>query len=620
MKRKPQGAKRQPPKGPTLSLCMIVKNEEANLSRCLESVKGVVDEIIVVDTGSTDQTVEIARQHRARVFSHQWNDDFAAARNVSLLHATSDWILVLDADEALAPEDRTPLRKLLRHDGPTAFLLNIVSPVDDQRSSHAVINAFQRLFRNRLGIRFEGRCHEQVAPLIVQLGGTVSRSEIRVHHWGYHSRWVDLSEKRRRNMRLLKTQLAEHPDDPLSHFHLGEVYALEGRLDDAMTCYQAALSLPGLPPTNRSVVRRSLATCLLKSQQFKEAWEECQRALEEDSGYAMPHLTGAIALGKLKQYETAIEQAELYLAKAVRRGRGIHGVLDHEPNLAFAWSFKGECYLALRQIERAEACYRTALGSERDSPEAHLGMGKLFRLSGRPHEAAQAFEKAVALFKDLPQGHLALAEAYAQQERWQEAACAAEAFLKACPQDVEGLTLYAQALLKLKRLHEAEAAYRDLMSRAPSAMAHFALACLADARGDRPAAAQLCRKAWVLERTDPRIPFLLGCCLIDAGDYQGALVAFLEAERLAPSTPEIEQRLRLLRRLLEEDTCEVQNPPIPPFQKGGTGGLPYEVRSTKREVHCTPHPLPIPPPSEGEGWGGGYAPHAVAADGRGPPP
>ena len=89
----------------TLSLCMIVKNEEANLGRCLESVKGVADEIIIVDTGSTDRTVEIARQHGAKIVSHQWDDDFAVARNVSLRAATSDWILVLDADEALDEED-----------------------------------------------------------------------------------------------------------------------------------------------------------------------------------------------------------------------------------------------------------------------------------------------------------------------------------------------------------------------------------------------------------------------------------------------------------------------------------------------------------------------------------
>ncbi|HWR21606.1 MAG TPA: glycosyltransferase family 2 protein, partial [Verrucomicrobiae bacterium] len=215
---KQKGAHSQVTERPTLSLCMVVRNEETNLSRCLESVKGVIDEIIIVDTGSTDRTVEIAQQYGAKIFSHRWDNDFAAARNVSLSHATSDWILVLDADETLAEEDRGRLRALLRPDGPTAYLLNIVSPVDDRRSSHAVINAFPRLFRNRPEIRFEGRVHEQVSPSIARMGGTVSPSEIRIHHQGYHSRWVDLSAKRQRNIHLLRRQLTDHPDDPSAHF------------------------------------------------------------------------------------------------------------------------------------------------------------------------------------------------------------------------------------------------------------------------------------------------------------------------------------------------------------------------------------------------------------------
>jgi len=561
---------------------MIVKNEEANLGRCLESVKRVADEIIIVDTGSTDRTVEIARQYGAKIFTHQWDDDFAAARNASLRSATSGWILVLDADEALAEEDQGRLRALLRRDGPTAYLLNIVSPVDDSRSRHAVINAFPRLFRNRPGIQFEGRIHEQVSPSIAWVGGTVSPSEIRVHHRGYHGLWVDLSAKRQRNIRLLSRQLADHPEDPSAHFHLGEVYALEGRIGEAIACYRAALSLPGLPPTNRSVARRSLAACLLNRQRFEEAWQECGLALEEDPGYAMPHLTGAIALGKLGRYEAAIKQIDLYLAKANRKGRSIHGVLGHEPNQAYAWSFKGNCLFALREVDRALDCYRTALSFDQDSPDGHLGMGKIHRLQGRVQEAAAALEKAAALFEQMPHGHLALAETYAELGRWSETLAACERFLQACQEDVGGLELKAQALLKLGRPAEAEAIYRRLVNQAPSGMAYFALACLADASGDRQESAALCRKAWELERTDARIPFLLGCCLVEAGEYREALAALLEAERLAPGTPEIAERLKLLGRLLE-----VGAPLAAP-------GAECEVQRAKSEHPAprTPHPAP----------------------------
>ena len=588
---KQKGARSGVARRQTLSLCMIVKNEEANLGLCLESVKGVADEIIIVDTGSIDRTVEIARQYGAKISSYQWDDDFAAARNVSLRSATSDWIMVLDADEALAEEDRGCLRALLRQDGPTSYLLNIVSPVNDQLSSHAVINPFPRLFRNRPEIRFEGRCHEQVSPSIARIGGTVSPSEIRVHHRGYHGLWVDLPAKRQRNIRILSKQLVDHPDDPSAHFHLGEVYALEGRIGEAIACYRAALLLPGLPPKNRSVARRSLASCLLSRQRFEEAWQECGLAMEEDPGYAMPHLTGAIALGRLSRFEAASRQIDLYLAKANRKGRSLQGPLAHEPKQAYALSFKGNCLFALREVDRALDCYRAALSFDQDSPDGHLGMGKIHRLQGRAQEAVAALEKAATLFGQMPHGHLALAETYAELGRWSEAFTACEQFLHACPEDTGGLDLKAQALLKLGRSAEAEAIYRLLVNQAPSGMVYFALACLVDARGDRPGAAAYCRKAWELERTDARIPFLLGCCLINAGEYREALAALLEAERLAPGMPEIEQRLKLLRRLLEvgaplaapgakrEVHCtphlapHIANPPVPPFCKGGVGGF-----------------------------------------------
>lgn len=609
MKRRDKAAQVGPGKRPTLSLCMIVKDEEANLARCLDSVRGVVDEIIVVDTGSTDRTVEIARQYGARIFFHHWDDDFAAARNVSLSHAGSDWILALDADEALAAEDRAKLLTLLREEGPTAYLLNIHSPIES-RTSRASINPFPRLFRNRPAIRFEGRIHEQVSPSIARIGGRIVPSGVWVHHRGYHSRWADVPAKRGRNLRLLETQVSEHPDDPSAHLHLGMVYAQDARHDEAIACFQTAISVDGLPATNRVVARQGLANCFLKTQRYAEAWEECRLALGEDPGYAITHLTGAMALAKLKQYEAAIKQVELYLAKVVPLGRGIHLVLDQEPNLAFAWAFKGECYLAVGRVDRAEECYRTSLSCDPASADGHLGMGKIFRIKGRLQEAAAAFESAVELFKGLPHGHLALAETYAEQEKWTEALASIEKFVHVCPEDVGGLELHAQALLKLGRLREAEEAYRDLVKRSPSGLAYFALACLADARADRHAATNLCRKAWELERSDARIPFLLGCCLIDAGQYREALAALLEAERLAPGTPEIGQNLRLLSRRLAGASAGVL-PSGAPSEPGARSAIRATGPPQGMQID---DPLP-----SGEERGISLAGH-VAAHGRDPPP
>src|SRR3972149_2146143 len=101
-------------RNPTLSLCMIVKNEEKFLPACLESVKGHVDEIIIVDTGSTDRTVEIAESYNAKIYHHPWKNSFSKARNYSLKYATCDWILILDADEEIVKKDAHKLRKVIK--------------------------------------------------------------------------------------------------------------------------------------------------------------------------------------------------------------------------------------------------------------------------------------------------------------------------------------------------------------------------------------------------------------------------------------------------------------------------------------------------------------------------
>ncbi len=150
-----------------LSLTMIVKNEAAALGRCLASVRDLVDEIVVVDTGSTDNTREIARQYGARVFDFPWCDSFAAARNESIRHASGQWLLWLDADEYLDDANRGKLRNLLADLGNdnTAYVMKCVC-VSGQASSTATNVDHVRLFRNHPAIRWDYRVHEQILPAL----------------------------------------------------------------------------------------------------------------------------------------------------------------------------------------------------------------------------------------------------------------------------------------------------------------------------------------------------------------------------------------------------------------------------------------------------------------------
>ena len=161
-----------------LSLCMIVKNEEANLDCCLKSVRTLVDEIIVVDTGSTDRSKEIALSHGATIHDFPWNNDFSSARNESLKYATGEWILVLDADEVLDINDHSSIRQLIdgkdvdayrlvqrtyQKQSTSADWISLEEVTELARGCHGYITShLVRLFRNNEQICFKGRVHEQV--------------------------------------------------------------------------------------------------------------------------------------------------------------------------------------------------------------------------------------------------------------------------------------------------------------------------------------------------------------------------------------------------------------------------------------------------------------------------
>ncbi len=231
----------RPAKGLTLSLCMIVKDEEAMLGQCLAAVRDAVDEIIVVDTGSTDRTVEIASEYGARILHHTWTGDFAAARNVSFAAATSDWVMYLDADEVLHADDAERLRALTGRTWREAFYLVETNHTGDADDGTAVTHSALRVFRNRPEYRFDGRIHEQIAQnLPAYLPERLEHTEVRVEHFGYLGHVRDAKGKSQRNIELLERQLAEGGDSPFLHFNLGSEHAAAGDAERALAEFTKA--------------------------------------------------------------------------------------------------------------------------------------------------------------------------------------------------------------------------------------------------------------------------------------------------------------------------------------------------------------------------------------------
>lgn len=272
---------------PLISLCMIVHNESVNLRSCLESVRETVDELIVVDTGSTDDTPEIARQYGARIVTEPWNDDFARARNAGLVLAKGDWIFFLDADEVLAPEDRGRLREIVLAADGEAILVQIHND-PGPGLGNAVIHPVVRLFRNRPEYRFEGRIHEQITPSICRARPDAAfvLSDIRIHHSGYRPEIVAAREKIARNLRLLQAELRDRPDQSFHWYNLGVEYLRMGHIANALECFREAHTRIDLDRTPWSHLLVKLeARCLHAVGNVDEALALCRDGIRRYPNY-----------------------------------------------------------------------------------------------------------------------------------------------------------------------------------------------------------------------------------------------------------------------------------------------------------------------------------------------
>ncbi len=254
---------------PVISAVLIVRDEQRHLSDCLRSLVGCVDEVVVADTGSTDDSRAIACAAGARVFDHRWTDDFAAARNAAVDAARGDWILYIDADERLVDFDRTRLDPLLvepRHAGLTVQFR--------PRAKHTRYRE-HRLFRNRAPLRFRGNIHESVVPALGEMcqreAMCIGHSAVSIDHLGYEG---DMRAKHSRNLPLLRARLAIEPDHVYSWAHLGETLVALGDSVGAEAALQRGVEIVRLRSDKRvadSLPHLGLAALLLDQNRDPDA-------------------------------------------------------------------------------------------------------------------------------------------------------------------------------------------------------------------------------------------------------------------------------------------------------------------------------------------------------------
>jgi len=414
----------------TLSLVMIVKNEEEMLPGCLEAVHGAVDEIVIVDTGSTDRTVEIAKSFGARVVDFPWNGSFSDARNCSLEHATGDWVIYLDADEHLIPEDAKHLRALTGKSWREAFYLVETNYTGGDESGSSVAHLAMRVFKRKPEYRFEGRIHEQkTQSMPTYLPERFETTEIRIRHYGYLKSRITAKEKSRRNIELLSAEARELPG-PFVDFNLGSEYMSLGEFDEARRYLDRAWDL----------LRR------------EENWSA--------KGYS-PMLAARVVQSRREDGDVAAARAAI--------AEGLVHYPDHT-ELVLQASLCARADGDLDEAARfAERCLELGDGPARYSATVGCGtylarcmLAQIRTDQGRPEEAEALYKAALAEYPEyvapvLPLATSMLARGIGTTE------------VRACVPAgrTSALLLLATALYEAGHSGEAEADFRSVLERQP---------------------------------------------------------------------------------------------------------------------------------------------------------
>ena len=297
-------------KKPTISCCMIVKNEETFLDQCLKSVKDYVDEIIIVDTGSTDTTVDIAKRYTEKVYVHPWEGDFSKARNQALSYAAGEWIFQIDGDEELVAGSGEKLLQTVREAGDAdAVLVNIISTYSGGKKKAR--HNFERLFRNNGVIHYEGIVHNRVVN-----ARRIIASKIELMHYGYDVEEKTAYEKYLRTTALLKKQIEENPDDPMPHHYLGTSYLTRGMNEKTAEESILAINLAEAQNNTHPLFiwsHYNAAIAFFRMGNLEQARFYSLRALDKFPKHLDSYYTLAMAAAEKKEWEEVLRYGKHYL-------------------------------------------------------------------------------------------------------------------------------------------------------------------------------------------------------------------------------------------------------------------------------------------------------------------
>lgn len=346
----------------SLSLAMIVKDEEDCIKRCLDSIMNLVEEIVIVDTGSTDKTIEICRSYNnAQVFSYPWNNNFAEARNFGLDKVTGDWVLWLDADEEVAGGDRDQLNHPTLFDDYDALSVPLINFYGERVDFDQFAQIAQpRLFRNHMGFRFENKIHEWLNVSSAYEKNRVGFLDLKIYHYGYMDSQVENKQKSIRNVNLLLQELEEDKSHAWTHYYLAMEYYRRRDFKKAFEHVNQSISMfiknGTIPPP--SMLYSLKYSILIETGSWEGAWPSIKSAVTLFPDY----VDLKFYMGVILYYKKMYQEALACFKECIELGENNLNYLSLKGLGSFrAWFFIGLCFEELRNEEEAISAYLKAL-------------------------------------------------------------------------------------------------------------------------------------------------------------------------------------------------------------------------------------------------------------------
>jgi glycosyltransferase involved in cell wall biosynthesis len=375
-----------------LSLCMIVKNEEASLSRCLSSIKGVVDEIIVLDTGSIDRTPEIAKKFGAKVYYFEWCNDFSAARNEALKYVTGDWILVLDADETLTPKIVPQLKEAIENED--YLLINLVRyEVGAAQSPYSLVS---RLFKNRPDIIFSRPYHAMVDDSISEILRKEPQWQVgylqgvAILHEGYQTNIIAQQNKFVKAQTAMEEFIAAHPNDPYVCSKLGALYVETGKILQGIELLQRGMNFVS---ENYEILYELHYHLGIAYTRLNSSPETSQQAIFHYQQAIKLPIYPILKLGAYNNLGNLLKAVGDFNNAII----AYETTLKIDPNFAIGHYNLGMTFKAMNLFTDAINSYKKAIQCNSNYAEAYQNLGVVLVKIGQVQDSLLAFGKAIVL-------------------------------------------------------------------------------------------------------------------------------------------------------------------------------------------------------------------------------